>query len=428
MTAAQKRLAELRDKASRNRQRLAELAMLDELSDETRSELDTLESAIPDTERLLRAAQASVDEEEVAQRRTRDDDEGDTEDRERRDLRRKVRLSSYVGAAIETRAVDGAEAEYNAAIGLPGNRFPLELLAPERRTESRATTNADASTMQGMWLDRLFSDTAAGRLGVTFRSVEPGVAAYPVTTAGASAAQRGRTEKASDASWTVSVSEIKPTRNAVRVLCSEEDAMRLPGLEDALRRDLAMSIGEGVDRAVFIGDTTANEDRADIAGLTAATGIVEKSLTQANKVKPGETLGVFSSLIDGKHALNMGDLNIVSAVGANTLWDGTILEVTPGSDSLSVFKTMANFLREQGLSWSVRGDIETATANGDWGAFVGRGRGIEGAGVAAVWNSGLLIRDPYSAAASGEVALTLSYFWGLAFPRPTNFARLKFVT
>ena len=39
----------------------------------------------------------------------------------------------------------------------------------------------------------------------------------------------------------------------------------------------------------------------------------------------------------------------------------------------------------------------------------------------------MLLRDPYKAAAKGEVALTLSYFWNLGLPRATNFARVKFV-
>ena len=89
---------------------------------------------------------------------------------------------------------------------------------------------------------------------------------------------------------------------------------------------------------------------------------------------------------------------------------------------------MAHFLRESGLSWTIRGEIEADTTNGKVGAPLGRGRGLQGAGIAAVWNSGVLIRDPYSDAAAGEVALTLSYFWNFGLPRPTNFARLKFVT
>ena len=428
MTPAQKKLKELRERQSRERQRMAELGLADSLTDETRAELDTIEAGTPDLERQLRAATAAVEAEETAQleRRT---ETPDGEERERRELRGKVALHRYMAAALEARAADGAEAEYNAALGLSGSRFPLELLAPERRVETglekRETTDASAATMQGEWLDRLFAETAAMRVGVSMRSVMPGVAAYPVTTAGASAAQRGRGEAAADSAWTVGVTEIKPTRNAARVLFSEEDTMRLPGLEDALRRDLGMAMTEGIDRAIFLGDAGASEDAADITGLTTATGIVEKTLTQAQKVQPGATLAAFTDLIDGIHAGDLPDLRIVASVGCNTLWRSQVLAVA--DETASVFKTLSMFLREQGLSWMTRGEIEAATADGDWGAFIGRGRGIDGAGVAAVWNSGMLIRDPYSGAAKGEVALTLSYFWGLAFPRASNFARLKFV-
>ena len=44
MTEAQKRLRELRQKQSKQRQRMAEFSLLDELTDELRSELDTIEN------------------------------------------------------------------------------------------------------------------------------------------------------------------------------------------------------------------------------------------------------------------------------------------------------------------------------------------------------------------------------------------------
>ena len=60
MTPAQKRLRELRDRQSKERQRMAELAMLDSLDTETRSELDDLEPNTPDLERQLWAAQIAT--------------------------------------------------------------------------------------------------------------------------------------------------------------------------------------------------------------------------------------------------------------------------------------------------------------------------------------------------------------------------------
>lgn len=74
----------------------------------------------------------------------------------------------------------------------------------------------------------------------------------------------------------------------------------------------------------------------------------------------------------------------------------------------------------------MRGDLADGTAANAWGAFVGRARNIMGAGVAAIWDSGAFIRDPYTRAAQGEVALTLSYFWDFGLPRASNFARLQF--
>ena len=429
MTPAQKRLRDLRDRQSRERGRMAELSLVDELNDEQRGELDNLEKSTPDLERQMRAATIALEDEEAEQRAAgaaARAPEGDAETRERAELRSKVRLTAYVAAAIEQRSADGAEFEYNAALGISGNRFPLELLAPpEQRTarvETRATTDVDTMTTPRRWLDRLFAATAAMRLGITMESVPVGSASYPVTTAGAGAAQRARsTDAASDAAWTIGVTEMKPKRNAVRLQFSIEDAARIPGLESALTRDLSAALVEGIDRAIFLGDTTATGTDADVTGMQTAA-ITEATISQTNKVLGPGTLAAFTGLVDGIHAMGLNDLNVVASVGGWRLWENTIINAT--ADNM----TLAAFLRMAGLSWSARGEIETATANGDFGAFIGRGMGIDGAGVAAIWEAGELIRDPYSGAAKGEVALTLCYLWDFALPRPSNFARIKFVT
>ena len=405
---------------------MAELAIVHELSPEMREELDTIEKGTSNLEAQIRAAQIAVDDEDAEQRQAGEaarQPEGDAEMRERNELRRKVKLSGYVSAAIEQRSAEGAEAEFNQALGISGNRFPLELLAePEKRAavEQRATTNVDTMTTPRRWLDRLFAGTAAMRLGVTMESVPVGAASFPVTTAGASAAQRQRsTDAAVDAAWTIGVTEMKPKRNAVRLVFSIEDAARIPGLESALTRDLRMALTEGIDRAIFLGDATATGADADINGLNSAA-ISEQTITQANKILGPGTLAAFTGLVDGIHAMSLGDLNVVAAVGAWRLWEDTIINAA--ADNM----TLAAFLRTAGLSWMARGEIETATDDGDFAAFIGRGMGIDGAGVAAVWEAGELIRDPYSGAAKGEVALTLCYLWDFGLPRPANFARVVF--
>lgn len=335
-----------------------------------------------------------------------------------RRLEAEARFTRYLAAALEGAAVGGAERELNQHLDLPLNRFPLSILAPRN-----ATTDTESQRTQQTWVDRLFAGTGMERVGITMRPVGPGVASFPITTAGGSFAQRGRGEALEDAAWTVGVTEIKPTRGGVRGVFSEEDVARLPTLEAALVRDMRAAATEGMDRVAFLGDSGAGETRANIVGLTTAANVVAKSITQADKVNGAETLTPFAELVDGKHAASLADLGVVASIGANTLWTTSVLPapVTTG-------ETLAQYMMRAGLSWMARGEIETATTNGKWGAFVGRRRGIEGAGVAAVWNSGQLIRDQYTGASKGEIALTLSYLWGLKFPRPTAFARVKFVT
>ena len=61
MTPIQLKLKSLRERRSRERQRMAELAVADSLTDETRAELDQLETGTPDLERQLRAATVAVE-------------------------------------------------------------------------------------------------------------------------------------------------------------------------------------------------------------------------------------------------------------------------------------------------------------------------------------------------------------------------------
>ena len=99
------------------------------------------------------------------------------------------------------------------------------------------------------------------------------------------------------------------------------------------------------------------------------------------------------------HASTLADIRIVAAEGANKLWYGTIHAAAVEN------QTIAQFLMANGVTWGVRGGIETNSSNGDFGAYLGLARGIDGAARAAVWSAGELIRDPYTGAKKGEVSL-----------------------
>ena len=115
---------------------MAELAVINQLDDETRAELDTIENGTADLERQIRAATTAVEAEEAEQRAAQNGETvEDAEDRERAQLRGKVKLTGYVAAALEQRSADGAEAEFNAAVGIAGNRFPIELFGTAGRAD-----------------------------------------------------------------------------------------------------------------------------------------------------------------------------------------------------------------------------------------------------------------------------------------------------
>ena len=132
---------------------------------------------------------------------------------------------------MENRAVDGAEGELNAAVGSGRIAFPLELLAPSERrvarTEDRETTAVDTQTMRALGL--IACSPRRRNAARDHHGVGPaGSASFPVTTAGASAAQRGKDQAAADTAWTVGVTELTPKRNAATLKFSIEDTARIP--------------------------------------------------------------------------------------------------------------------------------------------------------------------------------------------------------
>ena len=389
----------------------------DKMSDPEREEMEAKTRRLQDTEGELRAAITLEATEDSELRMAHG---GDAEGREFRALETRSNVGNYVSAAMTGGSVRGAELEFNQALKLPENMFPMRLLAPGG--EQRESTGVDTVAQQTRWVDRLFAEASAMRLGVTFDSVAPGVQAYPVTTAGATGAQRGKSQATADAVWTVGVTELKPTRNGVRALFNVEDSARLPGLEDALTRDLRAAVVDAVDKAIFLGDATADPDAGDVVGLNTAS-IGETELTQSEAGAGTSVLSAFADFIDGQYALTAADVNMVFSVGANTYWMSRLVRTGSAVDT-----TILEFIKRAGFSWSVRGDIADAITNLNFGVFAGLSRGIAGAAVAAVWDAAQLIRDPYSNAAKGEVALTINHLWAFGVPRTANFKRIKFVT
>lgn len=408
------KLSEARSKLNRIIEKRNEAG---EMTDELREEMSAATKSLENLEVEYRAAVASEGEEtRVA------GEEIDAEKREFNRIEERAEFSNYVVAALENRGVDGAERELNQALGLSGfDNFPLSKLVDAGEHEERAAIDGDPSVRPRSWLDRLFNRTASARIGVSFPSVEAGVASFPVTTGGGSSVQRGRTQAVTDSTFTFTASELKPTRNAISVTYSIEDSARVPGLADAIMRDMRSALTESVDKAIFVGDSGANENTADITGFQTAS-IGETTLTQANKVKGDQVLTAFGNVVDGTNAHSVEELQAVVSIPAYQLW----LKTIHNSDAEN--QTIKQFLAASGVDVGyTRGGLASATTNNTFGAYIGLGD-TAGAAVAPVWMGAEMITDRYTGAKKGEVTLTLNYLWNFGIPRTTKFHRIKFVS
>ena len=394
----------------------------DILTDVEIDRLDHLRRELRSVEAQQRAAVAAED---VAAEDLPAGEPPTSEQRELRELRSEVSIGRYMLSAADSTPLIGAERDYNQALGVadrPG-QFPLSLLAPER--EFRTETDIDPNVNSQTWLDRLMAASAATYLGVTMRNVPAGVASFPIMVTGAGASQEARDEAKAASAWTFSAAEAVPKRQSTALNFTIEDAARIGGeLEAALLRDMRNAMVEDMDRTIFLGDSTPAQTDADIAGLQGLTGVVTGSITQSNKVSGNGVGAAFAGLVDGVHALQPSDLNVVTSVAAGQLWWSTKSASGNAAD-----QSIAQYLNALGVTFRVRAGIEDSdTANADRAAIIGRSRGIEGAAVAAVWENATLVRDVYTDARSGGVRLTMHTLWDFVVPRPSNFATLGFVT
>ncbi len=344
---------------------------------------------------------------------------GDGETAEYRGLCERVRLSAYVHEAQKQVALDGAEAELRSAVfgtnARPG-LVPWEaLLLPERRTEERqdVITNVagNAGAVQQSILGRVFAYTATAYLGAELQSVERGVSAHPVISAGAAGAMvaKGATHHAEEA--TVAITSLEPRRLTARYVLSVEDLARIGMLEEALRRDLAGAIGEAMDSRVVNGDGAAPNPTGILAGL-AEPAVPAALATYADYIGSGV------QAVDGRYSRNLAEVRVLA--GTDVYAHAGAL-IAAGSDV-----SAADYLlrRSGGFRASTHMPLapDAGTRANIGELLMWRTMG-PGSAVAAVWSGfEMIIRDEYTGAADGKVAITAVVLWNFAlagsFPRP----------
>ena len=428
MTAAQKRLRELRERQSKERGRMAELGLVDELSDEQRGELDTIEKGTPDLERQIRGATvAAEDEEKDAE--TRAADNPDAGQRERIELRSKASLSTFLRCALSGAPVAGAEAELRAAAGVTG--IPLELWDTPQPTEQRASTEAPGTT--GVNLDRIrpavFANSIAPRLGIEMPRVESGTYASATILTSLAAASKVKGADADATAATFEVTAITPKRISARLSIQAEDvaAVGQANFESILRENLALVLSDELDDQAINGDGTA----PNLTGIFERLGDPTAAPTAVADFDA--YAAAHASGIDGLWANTLKDVSVVAGPATMALSARTFQTATNYKGEMSA---AAYAMNQTGGWWTNKrmpaaatfrtvDDVQQAILYRKGRSMMG-GAGAMRTAVCPHWNE-ISIDDIYSGSASGTRHFTMHVLLGdVILVQPDAYEQIAF--
>ena len=344
MTDAQKRLRELVDRQSRDRQQAIELSRVDTLTDEQRSELDTIETRSADTERQLRAARLAVEDEDQ-KTKTEQRVEPDAEHRARIELRGRAHVGDFLSAALTGRAVQGASAELQQASGLDGIPFEMWDVPSERRAapaegEHRAITAAPTSGT-GVNLEPLipqvFSPSIAARLMIDMPMVPSGTfstARVEHGTDPADAVAKSAAVPEVASTWVVSTTGPHRIGSALRLTLEDIATVGQAGFESRLREQISLQVSDELDDQLVNGNGSG-------ANLT---GVFQRLTTPGNPAANAETwtrfLAIQSGGIDGLWATELEHIGLVVGVETYQLAAATFQGTDSEQSAASYLKSM----------------------------------------------------------------------------------------
>lgn len=385
------------------RERLATLSTLEDQTEDTRGEIDTLTAEFGDLEKRFRAAIISEGEAEATRA-----ERFEAEDSEYREVRSRASLASYLAAAAEGVGVVGAEAELNAALEVRssggGVAIPWAMLEPQRETRAFTETSAnDGPEMQRPILQRLFGPGVMDALGVRMDSVPVGRSEWPLLTGAVAPAQaKEGTAAAAAPAATFSYANLKPKRLTGRYEYTHEAAASVPGLEQALRRDLADAVKAAMSDQIINGVAPTNQNPQNVQGFISRLTAADLASAEATAADYGR---LHSLAVDGIHAST--EAEVMSIIGDETYRHAAGVYIAGSGESGSEL-----LMRRSGgcMASTYVPDAASMKQNAVLHAAGPNGGAMRGDSVAAVWPTLEIIRDIYTQASQG-VTLTWVSLW-----------------
>lgn len=419
MTEAQK----LQIKASEQRSRLNELAAVESLTDEQRSELDSLTGEYQDTERRWRAAALAEGEPEVETRQT---EPTDAEHRERVELRGRASFGAYLAAALAGRTPAGAESEYSAACRVGPGEVPLDLFEADRPTEHRADATTPApSTGTGATLGAIhpyvFAQSVAPRLGIGMPSVGSGSYSEATITTAATAAARAKGGVQESTALALTPVTATPRRISARLSIAAEDVALVgnASFESSLRQNAQMALSDEYDEQCIAGNGTSPNVEGLIKQLTDPTDPTAVADFDAY-------LKAFSDQIDGLWASMLSEVAIVANVDAYKLSATKFRDVGTNNGHRGD-TSFADYARTHTGGWWTNKRMPATASNIARGIVHRKGRAGLTTAVHPTWGS-LSIDDVYTDSASATRHFTLHVLVGskVLITQPSAYGLVEF--
>ena len=372
-----------------------------------RAKVTELQGKLNDAEKEFRTAVESAETED--------------EPTETRTLAQRIELRNYMTAALRGEKVEGAEAEFNKEVGLSDlNTIPWEALEDRDDKPTIPAAAAIANPMQSI-LGRVFRRARASFLGVRMPSVASGEPVYPVIT-GSQRAVAGDQGSVTDAvqakafapGGAVEAGEmqftgvmVSPKRLSARYLFRIEDAAKFAGLEDTLRSDLRNVMSDLLDQQVLNGSGTGasfnglfrNAAAGPLGAFPATLADSENFNISTNDLNAiNEALDSYLEYVDGFWAEDVSSIRTLIGTQTFRRFGHVVLAETGAS--------LGSFLRRDSMTYAAWGGTpapaKVENKNTQHAVQTRNGSDM----VVPIWQGVSIIRDQYSGAASGEVAIT----------------------
>lgn len=334
------------------------------------------------------------------------------------DLTDRVELRNYLGSYTQQRSVEGAEAELNQELGLnTDNQVPIHALMEREQDRADVATTADGLNVQTAPIaERIFARHDVGFLGLPMPTVMPGTARYPYLASGTGAVTRKEGRGVDAVKAELQVRDVNPQRITARYLWGVESAAQLGAeLESSLRSDLRMALGDALDNWIIVGNQDDKDaDIPEFKGVLALLGAATQ-INGGDKAKASTYAAYRASIYDQLDGREYDAEDMVRLlIGLDTYKRARAVyfgNQTP-QDAIVAMRDLGAMVR-----YSARIAAATAANNTDGAKQAAIYTVRPDSLVMPVWSGVTMIRDPYTEAAKGQIALTAHMLFGLGIRR-----------